>query len=101
MLMQDEYGQRVVGKMDKEEMFGTIETVYNREISQQKQWLQKYIEEERPVNREQKDGTPVPYQHRFFHDTSFVRNVRESLADIANKERQLEILLSMKEQGNE
>lgn len=97
--MIDPYDQKIVGKMDKEEMFETIEAVYNREISQQKQWLQEYIEECRPDNYVESDGSPIPYQHHLFHESSFVKDVRSSLEYLASKERQLELLLSMKEQG--
>ena len=97
--MIDPYDQKRVGKMDKGEMFETIEAVYNKEISQQKRWLQEYIEECRPYDYVESDGTPVPDQHQFFHESSFVKDVCAGLEYLASKERQLELLLSMKEQG--
>ena len=85
-----------VGPMDKEEMFERIEEIYNHEIARSKRWLERYIEEARPHDRVEEDGSPVAYQHQFFNESSFMKNIREGLEHLANKERQLEILLRTK-----
>ena len=89
---------KYIGRMSKEETFERAEAFYQRQIEAARSELKDYILEVSPGMYEEDDGTPIPENQGYFEQSSFMRSVRGSLEFIANHERQLEILRSLKEE---
>lgn len=88
---------KYIGRMSKEETFERAEAFYQRKIETTRNHLKDYILEVSPGMYEEDDGTPIPQNQGYFESSGFMRDVRSQLEFIANHERQLEILRSLKE----